>query len=343
MRALKRQLAKGMLVVLLSLTTGLFSTKAIANELCTGHFVNPITDICWSCLFPLSLGSLQVVHSRFPDTKNPSSPLCVCNLPVGWRIGISFGYWEPSALVDVTREPFCMVNLGGVSFHVGSLNNDIGATDFQNAGVDHGAFYWVHYYKYPLIFWLEILTNLGCMQHGNFDLAYPSELDPTWHDDEMTFILDPESVLFGNQATQLACTADATKTTTGRALPMDKLFWCLGSQGSAYPLDGSVANQTSPIQAATLEAERMVYKLHRAPALIWDTEGKNGQALCTEHFHPILPKSRYRYELVNTEPDAKACYPFGTNTELWEAGHEPPGAHNNFGFLIWRKRNCCLL
>ncbi len=98
MRLLKRQLAKGMLVVLLSLTTGLFSTKAIANELCTGHFVNPLTDICWSCLFPLSLGSLQVVHSRFPDTKNPSSPLCVCNLPVGWRIGISFGYWEPSAL-----------------------------------------------------------------------------------------------------------------------------------------------------------------------------------------------------------------------------------------------------
>jgi conjugal transfer pilus assembly protein TraU len=26
---------------------------------CTGSFVNPITDICWSCLFPISVGGPQ--------------------------------------------------------------------------------------------------------------------------------------------------------------------------------------------------------------------------------------------------------------------------------------------
>jgi len=27
---------------------------------CTGHFVNPITDVCWGCLFPLSIGALKI-------------------------------------------------------------------------------------------------------------------------------------------------------------------------------------------------------------------------------------------------------------------------------------------
>lgn len=30
---------------------------ASADSACEGRFVNPITDICWSCIFPLSLGS----------------------------------------------------------------------------------------------------------------------------------------------------------------------------------------------------------------------------------------------------------------------------------------------
>ena len=27
---------------------------------CTGKFVNPITDVCWSCLFPLSVGGAHI-------------------------------------------------------------------------------------------------------------------------------------------------------------------------------------------------------------------------------------------------------------------------------------------
>ncbi len=29
--------------------------------------------------------------------------------------GVSIGFWEPVRLVDITRTPYCMVNLGGVS------------------------------------------------------------------------------------------------------------------------------------------------------------------------------------------------------------------------------------
>ena len=27
---------------------------------CVGKFANPITDICWSCLFPITIGGLRV-------------------------------------------------------------------------------------------------------------------------------------------------------------------------------------------------------------------------------------------------------------------------------------------
>jgi conjugal transfer pilus assembly protein TraU len=51
-----------------------------AEGLCQGHFVNPMTDICWRCLFPLSIGSVPVATGGIdlPDTSNPTSPIQVC-------------------------------------------------------------------------------------------------------------------------------------------------------------------------------------------------------------------------------------------------------------------------
>lgn len=84
---------------------------ASADSACEGRFVNPITDICWSCIFPLSLGSIKVSQGKVPDTANPSMPIQICPAPppLFWRIGLAIGYWEPMALTDVTRSPGCMV------------------------------------------------------------------------------------------------------------------------------------------------------------------------------------------------------------------------------------------
>ena len=60
---------------------------------CTGRFVNPLTDICWSCLFPMSVGGLNIWPSLAgrPATDNPDLPVCACGL----RLGIAMGFWEP--------------------------------------------------------------------------------------------------------------------------------------------------------------------------------------------------------------------------------------------------------
>jgi conjugal transfer pilus assembly protein TraU len=323
----------GVMLMMLS-----FTVKA--DKLCHGAFVNPITDVCWSCLFPISIGSINVVSSSVSDTKNPSSPVCACGAPFP-RVGISTGFWEPMALVDVTRHPFCMVNLGGMQLDMGS---SYGTGNTETAyGNDNNSFYYVHWYKFPLLFWLNIITDWVCVQGGDFDIAYLTELDPTWRDDELGFILNPEAILFANPIAQVACAADSMAASIH--LPLDALFWCAGSQGSMYPLTGHVQEHVGGVQASTLLTERMAYKLHRPPFLLLDSVSENSPALCYEYPLPIIPKSRYRYQMVNPIPTVGSggCHPFGATTAIWGAGHEYPVTGEDFGYLVWRKRSCCAL
>ena len=66
---------------------------------------------------PISIGSINIgkdIDTKKRDISNPKSPICGCmkaNIPVP---GISIGFWEPVRLVDITRTPYCLTNLGGV-------------------------------------------------------------------------------------------------------------------------------------------------------------------------------------------------------------------------------------
>ncbi|WP_250188996.1 conjugal transfer pilus assembly protein TraU [Escherichia coli] len=358
---------------------------ASADSACEGRFVNPITDICWSCIFPLSLGSIKVSQGKVPDTANPSMPIQICPAPppLFRRIGLAIGYWEPMALTDVTRSPGCMVNLG---FSLPAFGKTAQGTAKKDEKQVNGAFYHVHWYKYPLTYWLNIITSLGCLEGGDLDIAYLSEIDPTWTDSSLTTILNPEAVIFANPIAQGACAADAIASAFNMPLdvlfwcagwtdsslttilnpeavifanpiaqgacaadaiasafnmPLDVLFWCAGSQGSMYPFNGWVSNESSPLQSSLLVSERMAFKLHRQ-GMIMETIGKNN-AVCNEYPSPILPKERWRYQMVNMYPDSGQCHPFGRSVTRWETGKNPPNTKKNFGYLMWRKRNCVFL
>jgi conjugal transfer pilus assembly protein TraU len=316
----------------------LILTGAANASHCTGHFVNPIKDVCWRCLFPLSIGGSKIVGSHLPDTRNASSPIGTCPSSIGWRVGLNIGFWEPQALVDVTDTPYCLVNLGGHQVKLGAKQSRGGQHHVGQGEV--GAFYHVHWYKYPLLNWLNIITSVGCLQTGDFDIAYLTELDPLWSDSEMSFVLNPEATLFGNPIAQTSCAVDSISSTL-QSLPLDSLFWCAGAQGSHYPLTGHVNAPVSPVQTALLLTERLNYKLHRE-YLIPDSSPDKG-AICTEHHYPTIPKSRYRYEMVNQVADGGHCYPTGASTLTWEAGKIKPHTPDQYGFLVWRKRNCTFL
>lgn len=318
-------------------------TLPTSGSTCSGRFPNPITNVCWSCIFPISIGGLQVGPSDKPDTSNPSSPVCTCPLayPPYIRIGLSIAFWEPVRLVDVTRRPGCFVNLGGMEMKLGLNNGQGRARAGSGAGQDakKGATYQVHWYIYPLTYLLNVIVDTTCKDTEGFDLAYMTEVDPLWDDDELTFLLNPEASLFANPIAQAVCAADCVATTTG--IPMDALFWCAGCQGSMYPLDGNIDAHHGGIDSSVLAVERMTYKLHRE-GILWGSFGPKG--MCGSYVMPVMKKSQYRSQLMYPIPSTSgtfSCNPYGRSTVLYESGKEYPIKGEHFGYLIWRKRNCC--
>lgn len=330
------------ILLAVSLLLGTMTPAKAAGSPCHGSFVNPITDVCWSCLFPLSVGGLAIWKGSRPDPKNPSFPLCACGSPIP-RIGISIGFWEPARLVDVTNKPWCFPNLGGIRLDPGF---DIGSGHVQGAshvgGKAQNSSQWqAHYYIYPLLYWMEILTDFLCFEQTTFDIAYVTELDPLWQDSALTSILNPEVALFANPAATAACAADCVDSTA--KLPIDQLFWCAGCNGSMYPLNGHVAAHVTPVQASRLVATRMLYKMHRT-GLAWGTMGS--RALCSKYLMPVMRKQQYRLQMTNPTATVKgryACAPLGTTTINPQTGKSYPVKGEDFGYLVWRKRNCCAL
>jgi conjugal transfer pilus assembly protein TraU len=304
---------------------------------CHGRFANPITDICWSCLFPLTIGGIGIVSDGQPDIGNPSSPVCYCNNPP--RLGISIGFWEPVRMVDVTRTPFCMVGLGGLS-----LDPGIGAPRGAQVGHDsqtRNSFYQVHWYANPILAWLEVLLDFPCLEQGSLDLAYLTEVDPLWSDDELSAILNPEAVLFANPVAKAACAADCVAASAG--FPVASLFWCAGCQGSIYPMTGHVTTHIGGVQASVLLTQRMTAKMHRQ-LTTFATAGSRG--LCGAYPLPIFDKTHYKLQMTYPVPatakvGGQCCQPYGRTTMIWGSGKSFPVSGEDFSYQIFRKRNCC--
>lgn len=308
---------------------------------CVGKFANPITDICWSCLFPITIGGVKVSPNN-EDTPNMKKVICECPAPppIMRRIGIPISFWEPARLIDVTRIKFCLVSMGGIKIGPNSIKGHGAVSTGKTTDNRKHSFYQVHYYIYPVLYWLEILTDFACMERTTFDVAYITEFDPLWNDDETAFVLNPDAVLFGNPIAQAACVADSVAATAG--FPLDALFWCAGCQGSMYPFTGHVPYHIGGVQASLLLVSRMLAKMHRQ-GLATVTSGP--EALCAKiPWSPIIKKTQYKQQMLYPVPTTGkgGCRPLGRTSITWEGGKEKPYSGEDFGYLIWRKRNCCM-
>lgn len=311
---------------------------------CHGRFINPITDICWSCILPISIGGFNIGKGNTPskrDTKNPSSPICLCtknNIPIP---GIAVGFWEPVRLVDVTQTPYCMTLLGGLK-----LGNDFKKTgswqkSYETNAHDKHSFYQLHYYIYPIIYWLELLTDFACLEKSTFDVGYMSEFDVTWNDEKLQNLLNPESFLFANPIAQSASALDCASATLDFA--QDNLFWCAGCYGNLYPLSGYNANHSSGVQTSSLLTTRILAKLHKiglAKETSTSDSSVNGR-LCKKVTNLKLKKSQYKLQMLY--PKSTQCWPLGYSDMLYSPYKEYPNDGQDFGYLVYRKVNCCAL
>lgn len=327
-------------LVLVTLVSLMLALPAMASKAtCPGKFPNPITDYCWSCMFPMTIANQTIMVNGQEDNKSISSgnPVCLCENPP--KVGLLTGFWEPTRLVEVVRRPYCFITLNGMELDVGI--HAPGHAQTKKADRTPGAFYNVHWYMNPLLYWLEVLMDDACLEKGVFDLAYLTELDPLWSDSTMTFVINPDVSLFSNYVAQAACAADCITASVG--FPQKELYWCAGCQGSLYPLNGWVNARVSPIQASSLLMQRMTAKLHRE-LMMWAASGKEGQ--CGYYPQPLMDKTNYKYSMVYPIPQTKkingrCCQPYGRTTTVWGAGTSFPIKGEDFVYQIFRKRNCC--
>lgn len=330
------------LVGLLGLALIITTARADLTS-CTGAFPNLVTDICWRCILPLSIGSARIGNlGSQTDIDNPSNPICVCGSAPP-KIGLEMGFWEPALLAEVPRKPFCFPTLAGLQIDAGGA---FAAQHSRSAKTPTNetstAFYHVHHYTFPVLYVLGVLADHPCLVHNSIDIGWISEYDPTWSDPALSSWINPEAFLFSNPVALAACAADCVASTVDKPVPW--LFWCAGCQGSIQPMQGYVAHHTGGVTTSLLLAERLEAKMHKL-GIAWRYHGSD--ALCGPYPDLVMDRQAYKTEMLypvpnTTQINGKCCQNFGESTALWGAGKEFPVAGEDFSYLLFRKRNCCL-
>ena len=73
----------------------------VAFATCYGRITNPITDVCWECAFPITVGqnTSLVSGSGFADVTTDADSMCSCvtNGAVTFGMNLGLSFVSPSA------------------------------------------------------------------------------------------------------------------------------------------------------------------------------------------------------------------------------------------------------
>lgn len=320
--------------------TAMASSSSFASATCENNGIlgeKLITEVCWTCLFPLYISGVPIAPGRFVPDEASKKPFCACNDDLGvLRPGIPTSMWEPARLIEFTTKPGCISSLGGIELpfdkafrgNIGYATGDNGADNFMH----------YHYMAFPLLTVMDMFSSGRCNAGGysDLDLMYMSELDPTWNDSTLAFYTNPESAAVANPAAQAACAADSISSTTGK--PITELFWCAGQWGTMYPLSGWSERSTDIIRGSSKRTAQTLNALHRR-GMAWKTMGDD--AMCSGQIDPILPKQQYKFSMMHPRAETQKAHVMGESTKKWGAGRWFPIKGEEPVYLIWRWNDCC--
>lgn len=296
-----------------------------------------ITDVCWSCLFPIRIMGASLGGGNVPSGAS-NQALCLCHDNLGVpEPGMGVGYWEPARLVEVVRQAGCAPSLMGTTLPGASRRFQGTPGAGEDDISDHG-FYHYHYYAFPLLLMLDLFTPGGCMSDGmmDFDIMYLSELDPTWNNDQLAFFTNPEAAAVANLPAQSACMIDAAYTATGNV--NNAMWWCAGAWGSLYPLSGKVPT-TGFANMTSLSSAKAIGALHRR-GLAQRTMGQD--AMCRSKIEPMLPKTQYKFNMFFPVAEGKKSHVLGETVLKWGMGRMIPGFGEDAVYMVWRWNDCCM-
>lgn len=295
-----------------------------------------ITDICWDCMFPIYVAGIKMGSGDTPAGAVTDS-LCICDDNLGVpHPGFMYSLWEPAKLLELVRYSGCAPTLGGVQLPM-SDERLLGGEGNGELGQDN-AFYHYHIYAFPLLFMLEMAMEGSCNADGylDLDLAYISELDPTWNNDELAFFTQPEAAAVANPIAMAACMTDAVSAAIGK--PLDSLFWCAGSWGHLYPFSGHEGAYGGMPENTSMLATRAIAAQHRR-GLMRRTMGSD--AYCYAPIEPMLPKSMYKMTMFFPLAEANDDHVIGENTFQWGEHRTIPGVGEDGVYVLWRWNDCC--
>lgn len=308
---------------------------------CEASFINPVADVCWSCVFPVKIGGFTVKPSNLPDTQDKlTGPVCACRGSQGIKVpGITVSFWEPNRIIETVMDPMCFPSLGfDMPNPIGGPSALKGSVRAGGGGKDSASLYaaQAHLIIFPVWQLMDLLVDMPCVDHDGMDIAYFTELDPLWQSDFMSLILNPEALVFANPALQFACMADAVAAATD--LPRNELFWCMGQWGAAYPLTGKSPAENMMVGGISL-ASKLIYKLNREFLMCdWNAGDTCG---CVRT--PIWKKQNYRLQIARPKRNTGTAVVIGEPSALWSSNQKKMGkGDENMAFVIFRKVSCCV-
>ncbi|TNC80110.1 MAG: hypothetical protein C9356_15745 [Oleiphilus sp.] len=346
-----------------------------SNALCPDAEVfgaNMITGICYSCMMPMQLmGYIEFGEGQAPEGASRDIT-CNCNDSFGMpTFSTTISMWMPQRVYEIVKVPFCSPTLAGTV--IGSTTGDlegmsvldiVGQRPSRPNEVTERTRYHLHAFEFPLLTILKLFANVNCMNGGvaTVDMALaPSELLPTWNDEELSLLTAAECTLAANPLMAPLCSIDGVSSTLFCS-PMDSLPYCAGFWGLTCPMSGHVnAPVNSTIEQSLLKARYIQYN-HRM-GVLEKTYGED--AFCsTGGFAYTIPKQQYRFSMLypvkeaspipagqpgGNPPDAdinesctgSCCHYLGEHHWKWGLGRKYPGPGENSVYMGFQYHQCC--
>lgn len=298
-----------------------------------------IDGICWSCMFPMRIMGAKIGSGKTPAGATTKA-LCSCNDSLGVpEFGYTSGLWNPSRVIEVVRNPWCMPTLGGVKL----MDNYrlMGGAEKSSLDSTDTDFRSVHFIAFPLLQILELLMNAQCNAEGysDIDIISLSEVDPSHNDPELDFLANPFGTLLANVSNVAMGAAICAKETAG--IETDADFWWNGCLGALLPMTGVVNDEISPGRDTTQAGMKYLAKLHML-GIARKTYGDD--AMCGGQIFPMLPKSGLRLSRLfpHTEASGKCCHTTGASTFTWGGEWRNTPGISEYTYLLWRYTDCCM-
>ena len=209
---------------------------------------------------------------------------------------------------------------------------ELGGTHSDHSNTeDATVFAQVHYLNHEDL--EEIIRGFDqeCWEFSDPGQEYISEDDDEW---QALYSSDwwPEAEKFATLPLVEACIADATSAQFG--YPIDALYWCMGSWGLLFNMNGHLNQDEYTTGNAGLAARLIAHMGRRM--MLWDA----ATVTCYAGPMPIWRKSFFKLQpLRPTERDIRI--PIGQAPEFWGEDLNKLEDGDNFAWLLWRKRVCC--